>query len=92
MSDNPMVSLNRAVAAAMVHGPATGLDMLKALDADGRLAGHHRLHAARAHLLEMAGDRQAAVESYRAAANRTTSIPERHYLTYRAARLGASGS
>jgi RNA polymerase sigma factor (sigma-70 family) len=91
MSDNPMVSLNRAVAAAMVHGPASGLDMLKALDADGRLAGHHRLHAARAHLLEMAGDRQAAVESYRAAANRTTSIPERHYLTYRAARLGASG-
>jgi RNA polymerase sigma factor (sigma-70 family) len=91
MSDNPMVSLNRAVAVAMVHGPATGLDMLEALDADGRLAGHHRLHAARAHLLEMAGDRQAAVESYRAAANRTTSIPERHYLTTRAAQLAASG-
>jgi RNA polymerase sigma factor (sigma-70 family) len=91
MSDNPMVSLNRAVAAAMVHGPATGLDILEALDADGRLAGHHRLHAARAHLLEMAGDPQAAVESYRAAANRTTSIPERHYLTTRAAQLAASG-
>jgi predicted RNA polymerase sigma factor len=92
MSDNPMVSLNRAVAAAMVHGPATGLDMLEALEADGRLAGHHRLHAARAHLLEMAGDRQAAVESYRAAAGRTTSIPERHYLTTRAARLAASAN
>jgi hypothetical protein len=52
MSDNPMVSLNRAVA-AMVHGPRTGLDMLKELDADGRLAGHHRLYATRAHLLEM---------------------------------------
>ncbi|WP_425544356.1 RNA polymerase sigma factor [Actinomadura alba] len=91
MSDNPMISLNRAVAAAMVHGPATGLEMLQALDADGRLAGHHRLHAARAHLLEMAGERSAAAESYRLAANLTTSVPERHYLTTRAARLTASG-
>ncbi|WP_425583262.1 RNA polymerase sigma factor [Streptosporangium oxazolinicum] len=89
MSDNPMVSLNRAVAAAMAHGPATGLDMLKALDADGRLTGHHRFHTARAHLLEMAGDRRAAVEDYRAAASRTTSAPERDYLTTRAARLTA---
>src|SRR5207245_10888873 len=51
MSDNPMVMLNHAIAAAMVHGPAKGLDLLRALDADGRLAGHHRLDA-RAHLLE----------------------------------------
>jgi predicted RNA polymerase sigma factor len=92
MSGNPMVSLNRAVAAAMVHGPATGLDLLQALEADGRLAGHHRLHATRAHLLEMTGDRQGAVESYRAAADRTTSLPERHYLTTRAARLAAPGN
>ncbi|AWS47002.1 RNA polymerase sigma factor [Streptosporangium sp. 'caverna'] len=90
MSDNPVVSLNRAVAAAMAHGAAFGLDMLRALDADGRLAGHHRFYAARAHLLEMAGDRQAAVDDYRTAASRTTSIPERDYLTTRAARLAAA--
>ncbi|GAA3407617.1 RNA polymerase sigma factor [Streptosporangium vulgare] len=87
MSDNPMVSLNRAVAAAMTHGPAAGLDLLRTLDADGRLAGHHRFYTARAHLLEMAGDRRAAVDDYRAAASRTTSAPEHHYLTTRAARL-----
>ncbi|MFF5208638.1 RNA polymerase sigma factor [Streptosporangium sp. NPDC000396] len=90
MSDNPMVSLNRAVAAAMAHGATTGLDMLKTLGADGRLAGHHRFYTARAHLLEMTGDRQAAVEDYRAAASRTTSIAERDYLTTRAARLAAA--
>ncbi|MFJ2030234.1 RNA polymerase sigma factor [Streptosporangium sp. NPDC087985] len=90
MSDNPVVSLNRAVAAAMVHGAGTGLDMLKALDAGGRLAGHHRLVVARAHLLEMAGDRRAAIDDYREAASRTTSIPERDYLITRAARLAAA--
>ncbi|MGC5009243.1 RNA polymerase sigma factor [Streptosporangium sp. DT93] len=87
--DNPMVSLNRAVAAAMAHGPEVGLRMLAALEAGGRLTGHHRLHAVRAHLLEMAGDRDAAVEEYRVAASRTTSIPERDHLTTRAARLAA---
>jgi predicted RNA polymerase sigma factor len=89
MSPNPLVSLNRAVAAAMVHGPAAGLDILRVLESDGRLAGHHHLYAVRAHLLEMAGDLQAAIESYRAAANRTTSLPERRYLTIRAAQLAA---
>jgi predicted RNA polymerase sigma factor len=87
MSANPLVALNRAVAAAMTHGPATGLAMLDALE--GRLAGNHRLHAARAHLLEMTGDRRGAVESYRAAAARTTSGPEHRYLVTRAARLAA---
>ncbi len=89
MSDNPMVALNHAIAAAMVHGPAVGLELLKALDADGRMAGHYRLDAVRAHLLEMAGDREQAVEHYVAAAERTTSIPERNYLTTKAARLTA---
>jgi RNA polymerase sigma factor (sigma-70 family) len=89
-SANPVISLNRAVAAAMVHGPAVGLDALAALDADPRMAGHHRLYAARAHLYEMAGDRQAAVENYRAAAGRTASLPEQHYLTLRAARLAVT--
>jgi RNA polymerase sigma factor (sigma-70 family) len=87
MSDNPMVMLNHAVAAAMVHGPAAGLDLLDALDADGRLSGHHRLDAVRAHLLELAGERQAAIECYSIAAGRTTSLPERNYLITQAARL-----
>jgi len=88
MSDNPMVALNRAVAAAMVHGPRVGLDLLRALDSDERLSGHHRLDAVRAHLLELAGDREAAVAHYRIAAGRTASLPERNYLMTRAARLG----
>jgi predicted RNA polymerase sigma factor len=87
MSGNPMVALNRAIAAAMVHGPAHGLKLLESLDE--RLAGHHRLDAVRAHLHEMAGDVPAAIAHYRAAASRTTSVPEQHYLTTRAARLGA---
>jgi RNA polymerase sigma factor (sigma-70 family) len=87
MSDNPMVKLNHAVAAAMVHGPAEGLALLEPLDTDSRLAGHHRLAAVRAHLLELAGDRDGAVTHYRIAAERTTSIPERNYLLTQAARL-----
>ncbi|MGC5329230.1 RNA polymerase sigma factor [Micromonospora sp. DT62] len=86
-SGSPVVSLNRAVATAMVHGPAAGLAALAALDADPRIAGHHRLPAARAHLHEMAGDRERAVAAYRAAADLTTSVPEQRYLTMRAARL-----
>ena len=90
MSDNPMVMLNHAIATAMVHGPPAGLDLLNALDADGRLDGHHRLDAVRAHLLEMSGDHQAAIAHYRIAANRTTSLPERNYLMTQAARLRES--
>jgi RNA polymerase sigma factor (sigma-70 family) len=90
MSDNPMVTLNYAIAAAMVHGPSAGLDLLSALDADGRLAGHYRLDAVRAHLLEMSGDYQAAIAHYRAAASCTASMPERYYLTSQAARLAAA--
>ncbi len=71
-----------------VGGPAAGLAAVDALDAAGRLAGHHRLYVVRAHLLEMAGDRTAAVENYRAAAARTASTPEYRYLSIRAARLG----
>jgi len=87
MSDNPMVLLNHAIAVAMVHGPSAGLDLLNTLDADGRLAGHHRLDAVRAHLLELSGNHQAAIEHYRIAAGLTTNIPERDYLLTQAARL-----
>ena len=84
-----MVALTHAIATAMVHGPNAGLDLLTALDDDERLSGHHRLDAVRAHLLERAGDRVAAVSLYRAAAEKTTSVPERNYLMMRAARLSA---
>jgi RNA polymerase sigma factor (sigma-70 family) len=87
MSDNPMITLNHTVAYAMVHGPAEGLRLLEALDGDERLAGHYRLAAVRAHLLERAGHREAAIEHYQAAAAKTTNIPERDYLTTKAARL-----
>jgi RNA polymerase sigma factor (sigma-70 family) len=84
ISDNPMVELNHAIAAAMVHGPAVGLDLLQSIEG---LANHHRLDAVRAHLLEMAGERALAIEHYLRAAGKTTSIPERIYLTTKAAEL-----
>jgi RNA polymerase sigma factor (sigma-70 family) len=87
MSDNPMVALSHAIATAMVHGPAAGLERLDALAGDPRLAGHHRLDAVRAHLLERAGDRAGAIAHYRRAAERTTSTSERDYLLTHAARL-----
>jgi predicted RNA polymerase sigma factor len=83
-----MVTLNRSVAVAKVRGPLAGLDLLRTLDDDKRTAEHHRLHAVRAHLLEMTGgDRAAARDSYRAAARRTTSLPEQRYLEARAHQL-----
>src|SRR5271155_2619935 len=87
VSPSPMVTLNHAIAAAMVHGPAQGLELLRALDTDPRLANHYRLAAVRAHLLERTGDYEAAIKHYRVAAARTTSIPERNYLMTQAARL-----
>jgi RNA polymerase sigma factor (sigma-70 family) len=90
MSDNPMVILNHAIAAAMVHGAAAGLELLAGLDLDSRMAGHHRLPAVRAHLLEMAGDYEAALRNYRAAASFATSIPEQNYLLLQAARVSRS--
>ena len=90
MTANPMVTLNRAVAAAMAHGPSAGLARLDGLEE--RLGDHHRLHSVRAHLLEQAGDHKAAVAEFRAAAARTTNLREQQYLTTEAARLAASGS
>ncbi|MBU8897233.1 RNA polymerase sigma factor [Corallococcus sp. H22C18031201] len=92
LSDNPMVALNHAIAVAMVRGPQAGLDLLKRLDADARLAAHHRLDAVRAHLLERAGERAAAIAHYLRASQRTTSLPERDYLLMRAARLRDTGA
>ncbi|MGW0435366.1 RNA polymerase sigma factor [Micromonospora sp. NPDC003197] len=83
--DSPMVTLNRAVAVAMVQGPRAGLDQLRDLDG---LGNHHRLHAVRAHLLDLAGDQVAARSAYRQAARLTLSMPERRHLLHRADRLG----
>jgi RNA polymerase sigma factor (sigma-70 family) len=87
LDPNPVVTLNHAVAVGMAHGPQAGLAVLAPLETDGRLSGHHRLHAVRAHLLEMAGDHEAARASYQTAARLTTSVPEQNYLQDRATRL-----
>jgi predicted RNA polymerase sigma factor len=86
-----MVALSHAVSVAMVQGPYAGLDLLEKLETDERIADNHRFHAVRAHLLEMAGDRDAAHASYQEAANRTASIPQQRYLHTRAARLKRHG-
>ena len=85
ITENPMVKLNRAIAAAMVHGPEAGLVLLDELAQDRRMAGSHRIDAARAHLLERTGDLDGAVAHYRTAAALTTNLAERDYLLARAA-------
>jgi RNA polymerase sigma factor (sigma-70 family) len=88
LSGNPVVTLNRAVAAAMADGPEAGLTVLASVE--DQLNGHYRVDAVRAHLLEQAGDVDGALTHYRAAARLTTNLPEQRYLTARAARLAAS--
>jgi predicted RNA polymerase sigma factor len=87
MTGNPMVTLNRAVAIAMVEGASAGLALLEGLE--DRLGDHHRLHAVRAHLLEQAGDNAAAVVEFRAAAGGSANLREQHFLTTKAALLTA---
>ena len=87
LAPNPMVTLNQAVARAMVLGPEAGLELLATLDDDERMADHHRLHSVRAHLREMAGDTEVARAGYLEAARRTASRPEQRYLEARASRL-----
>ena len=87
VSPGPIITLNRAVAVAMVHGPRAGLALLGTLDDDVRMSRNHRLESVRGHLLELAGDLTAARESYQRAARMTASIPEQRYLALRAARL-----
>jgi RNA polymerase sigma factor (sigma-70 family) len=87
ISDNPVVTLNHAVAVAMARGARAGLDLLAKLEADERIAGDHRLPAVRGHLLEMAGEHAAARAAYLAAAGRTTSFPQQRYLHAKAAGL-----
>ncbi len=91
LADNPMAALNHAVAVAMVHGPRAGLDRLGAIEDDERISADHRLYAVRAHLLELAGDRDGALAAYHAAADRSSSPPQQRYLYGRAARLAGDG-
>ena len=91
VSPGPVVTLNRAVAVAMVHGPGAGLAILGTLDSDERMTRTHRLEAVRGHLLEMAGDETAARESYLRAARMTANVPEQRYLALQASRLGRPG-
>ena len=95
MTGNPMVRLNRAVAVAvaMAEGPDAGLAVLDGLDGgDGRLGDHYRLHAVRAHLLELAGNGEGAVSEFKYAAARTTNLRERNYLTTNASQVAADQS
>lgn len=87
IDDNPMAKLSHAIALAMVDGPRAGLDAVERVATDPRLAGSHRIDAARAHLLERLGDLAGACACYRRAAEKTTNVPERTYLLVSAARL-----
>ncbi|MFG2003756.1 RNA polymerase sigma factor [Spirillospora sp. NPDC048911] len=87
VAPSPMVTLAKAVAEAMVSGPGAGLAAVGELESDDRMARHHRLHAVRAHLLEMAGRREDALDSYRTASRYATSVPEKRYLDNQAAKL-----
>ena len=87
ITDNPMAALSHAIATAMVHGSNAGLELLEKVATDSRISGHYRLDAVRGHLLERAGRTGEAIAHFRAAAERTASIPERDYLVTKAARL-----
>ena len=84
---SPVVTLNHAVAVAMVQGPEAGLAMVDAVARDSRLRDHHRVHLVRGHLLDLAGDVDGARQELGEAARRTTSVPERRHLERRVAAL-----
>ncbi len=87
LQPGPMVTLNRIVAVAQVDGPMLALALLAGAESAPGLVGHYRVDVVRAHLLEQAGDREAACEAFRSAARSTLSIPEQRYLEQQAARL-----
>ena len=87
LDDNPVVALNHAVAVSMITGPRAGLELIQHLGADPRINADRRFHAVRAHLLEMAGERAAALEAYRAAARAATNLHQQRYLNQQISRL-----
>ncbi|MFJ4262562.1 RNA polymerase sigma factor [Paenarthrobacter nicotinovorans] len=90
VAPSPVVTLNRAVALAMVKGPAAGLELLAGLDAE--LGRSHRLDAVRGHLYEMAGSIPEARAAFLAAAKKTQSLQERRYLLGKVTKLDDGGS
>lgn len=84
LAPSSVVTLNHAVAVAMVDGPTAGLDMLDPLLHEQQMRRHHRLHAVRAHLLEMDGRIEEAQVCYANAARLATSIPEQRFLNSKA--------
>lgn len=80
---SPVVSLNRAVAVAMVDGPRAGLRIIEAIAANGELEGYHLLHAAQADLLRRLGSSDEAARSYQRALQLVTNASERRYLERR---------
>lgn len=87
MENNPMVSLNAAIAQAMVEGPSSGLATLREIGNHPSMKSHYRFFAVRGHLHEMTGEYQKAIHDFLAAARRTDSLPERNYLNRKSARL-----
>ena len=85
LADNPIVGLNAAVAVAMTQGVSAALQELDV--ASAALGDHHRIHAVRAHLYELAGDSVRAAAAFRAAAARTANEAERRYLLNAETRL-----
>jgi RNA polymerase sigma-70 factor (ECF subfamily) len=80
---SPVISLNRAVAVAMVHGPRAGLDILDGLAAASELGDFHLFHAARADLFRRLGSAAEAASSYNRALKLVTNESERRYLERR---------
>jgi RNA polymerase sigma factor (sigma-70 family) len=89
VSPNPMATLNRAIAVAMVRGTQSGLDLLATLNEDRRVSEHHLFYAVKGHLLDMAGSQDSAREAFEIAARRTTSLPEKRYLYKRSQKVVA---
>jgi RNA polymerase sigma-70 factor, ECF subfamily len=83
VAGSPVVALNRAVAVAMVEGPAAGLDLMDALAGSGALDGYHLLHAARADLLRRLGRDPEAAAAYRRALALTSNPVEQAFLSRR---------
>jgi RNA polymerase sigma-70 factor (ECF subfamily) len=91
MTGSPVVELNRAVAVAMADGPAAGLTLVDALEADALLGDYPYLHSTRADLLRRLDRRDEAAAAYRRAAALATTDAERRYLDRRIEELRAAG-
>ena len=92
LTGSPFVELNRAVAAAMAHGPTEGLSLVDELSDDPALKGDHLLAAVRGDLLAKLGRREEAIVEFEKAARLTTNGRERDLLLTRVRSLADGGS